>query len=67
MSFDELQAEIALLMNEMENQPHDLHELYEQVHEKLGELKAFGLPLPDDLLDLERKLEAYFAQRSAKS
>ena len=62
MSIDDLQAQIALLVNQMENQPDDLHELYEQIHEKLSELKAYGMPLPKDLVDLEEGLEAYFKQ-----
>jgi hypothetical protein len=62
MSFEDLQAQIAYLVNQMENQPQDLHELHEQIHEKLNELKAYGMPLPKDLVDLDNKLEAYFAQ-----
>lgn len=61
MSFEEIQAEIALLINQMEDQPEDLHELYQQVHAKLSEMKAFGMPLPQDLTDLEKRLEDYFA------
>lgn len=64
MSFEDIQAEISLLMTQMENQPEDLHELYERVREKLNEMKAFGMPLPADLVELEEKLEAHFmAQR----
>jgi hypothetical protein len=29
--------------------------------EKLNEMKAFGMPLPDDLVKLEAALEAEFA------
>jgi len=28
MAFDDLKAELALLINQMENQPEDRHELY---------------------------------------
>ena len=62
MSFEDIKAEIALLMIEMENQPQDLHELYEKIHEKLGELRAFGMPLPNDLVEMEERLENYFSQ-----
>lgn len=61
MSFEDKQAEIALLMQQMENQPEDLHELYAQVREKLNEMRAYGMPLPDDLVDMEKKLESLFA------
>ena len=60
MSFEDIKAEINLLLIEMENQPQDLHELQEKVHEKLRELRAFGMPLPDDLVELEESLEIYF-------
>ncbi len=50
MAFDDLKAELALLINQMENQPEDPHELYLQIREKLNEMRAFGMPLPDDLV-----------------
>lgn len=56
MALEEIKAQIALLMEEMVNQPQDRHELLEQVHEKLNELRAMGLPLPDDLVQLEQDL-----------
>src|SRR5918995_3252707 len=68
MAFDDLKAELALLLNQMENQPEDRHELYLQIREKLNEMRAFGMPLPDDLVRLERELEAEFKaeDRAAK-
>jgi hypothetical protein len=68
MAFDDLKAELALLLNQMENQPEDRHELYLQIREKLNEMRAFGMPLPDDLVRLERELEAEFRleERAAK-
>jgi hypothetical protein len=68
MAFDDLKAELALLLNQMENQPEDRHELYLQIREKLNEMRAFGMPLPDDLVRLERELEAEFkaAERAAR-
>jgi hypothetical protein len=60
MAFEDLKAEIALLFSQMENQPEDRHELYLQIREKLNEMRAFGLPLPDDLVRLEKELEAEF-------
>ena len=68
MAFDDLKAELALLLNQMENQPEDRHELYLQIREKLNEMRVFGMPLPDDLVRLERELEAEFKaeDRAAK-
>ena len=60
MALDAIQAELALLLNQMENQPEDRHELHLMLLEKLNEMRAFGMPLPQDLLDLEASLEAEF-------
>lgn len=62
MSFENIKAEVSLLMTEMQNEPEDRHEVYLQLMEKLRELKAFGLPLPDDLVRFEAALEAEFAR-----
>ena len=45
MALEEIKAQIALLMEEMVNQPQDKHEVLEQVREKLNELRAMGMPL----------------------
>jgi hypothetical protein len=60
MAFEDLKAELALLINQMENQPEDRHELYLQIREKLNEMRVFGMPLPADLVRLEKELEAEF-------
>jgi hypothetical protein len=61
MDFEDVKAEIGILLNDMQNQAEDRHELYLQLMEKLNEMKAFGMPLPDDLVALEKSLEAEFA------
>jgi len=60
MAFDDLKAELALLINQMENQPEDRHELYLQIRERLNEMRAYGMPLPEDLVKFEEELEAQF-------
>jgi hypothetical protein len=69
MAFENTKAEIALLLAAVQDAPHDRHELYLQIMQKLNELKAYGMPLPDDLVALERRLEREFAaeQRDAES
>jgi hypothetical protein len=61
MAFENLEAEIGILMTRMQNEPEDRHELYLQLMEKLNEMKAYGMPLPQDLVDLEKALESEFA------
>lgn len=64
MALEELEAEIGLLVTRMENQPEDRHELYLMLREKLNELRAFGMPVPEDLLKMEAALEAEFASEA---
>jgi hypothetical protein len=67
MALENLKAEIALLLAAMKEQPHDKHELYLEVMQKLNELKAYGMPLPEDLVALERQLEHEFAAEQRAS
>lgn len=60
MAFERIAAELSLLLQEVEKAPANRHELYLQIHEKLKELRALGLPVPDDLAALEARLEAEF-------
>ena len=60
MAFENIKAELGLLLTRMQNEPEDKHELYLQVMEKLNELKAFGMPLPQDLVALEEALGEEF-------
>lgn len=57
---ERLLAEISLLTSQMETQPKDKHEIYLQLREKLNEMRATGMPLPQDLVKLEHRLEAEF-------
>lgn len=57
MAFEELKAQIALLLTSIEENPEDAHELHDLIHQKLAQIKALGLPLPADLVALEKKLE----------
>jgi hypothetical protein len=61
MAFEDKEAELGLLLTQMQNEPDDLHELYEQIRLKLNEMKAYGMPLPADLVQFEHDLEAEFA------
>jgi hypothetical protein len=58
MAFEQLRVQIAMLMDEIAAQPADAHELQESLREKLSEMRALGLPLPEDLVELEAALEA---------
>ena len=60
MSFENLTAELSLLVDEMEGDQVDHHEIYLRIRKKPGQLKATGMSLPEDLVRLERSLETEF-------
>jgi len=57
MAFEEFRLQLAMLMDEIARNPADAHELQESLREKLTEMRALGLPVPDDLAGLEAYLE----------
>jgi hypothetical protein len=65
MAFEDLQAEIAELFRDMTEQPQDAHELAQQIRDMLNQMKATGMPLPQDLVELEARLVADFGEGSA--
>jgi hypothetical protein len=65
MAFEELKAQIGLLLGEMNEQPEDLHELYLQIHQELNQLRVTGMALPADLLALEQRLLTEFPEAPA--
>jgi hypothetical protein len=67
MAFDDLITRINLFFNEAEKEPEDAHQVLEQLHAELAQLKATGQPLPDDLVRLEALLDKEFRARVAKS
>jgi hypothetical protein len=60
MAFENTKAEIAMLLGALQDAPEDRHELYLRIMQKLNELKAYGMPLPADLVELEHHLEREF-------
>ena len=63
MALEELQAQISLLVSQINTQPKDVQELYEQLHLKLNELRGMGQPLPADLVELEKIMLAEIAKK----
>lgn len=57
MAFEDFRVALALLLDEIAKEPDNKHELQETLREKLTEMQAMGLPLPEDLVELEDYLE----------
>ncbi len=61
MREQDLEAGIAMLLEEMAQKPEDAHELFLKLQEMLNVLRAEGLPVPEDLARLEAELAEEFA------
>jgi hypothetical protein len=60
MAFEAIKTEIRALLEASIEEPQDAHELHQQLIDRLNEMKATGMPLPDDLVELEARLTASF-------
>jgi len=62
MAYDEreIEAAISLLIDEMEGEQGDRHEIWLRLQAILGQLRATGMPVPDDLVRMETALEEEF-------
>ena len=60
MDIQELEAAIAVLLDDMEGEQGDSHEIYLRLRQLLDGMRATGMPLPDDLVKLEQDMAAEF-------
>jgi hypothetical protein len=63
MAFETIKAEIALILNEIDKAPDNAHEFYLELHAKLNELRALGMPIATDLLRIEQELQEEFSAK----
>lgn len=63
MALEQLQAQIAVLLQGLEDKPEDAHELHGLLRQHLEQFKAMGLPLPADLVQLEARLDKDFGKK----
>jgi hypothetical protein len=56
----EMEAALSLLLDEMEGEQGPSHEVYLRLVQILDGMRAMGMPVPDDLLAMERDLGAEF-------
>lgn len=67
MAFEIIKAEIKSLLARLSDQPHDSQELEVMLRRKLDELRAFGMPLPDDLVELEAAIDGQLSAEARQS
>lgn len=58
----ELEAAASLLIDQMEGEQGDRHEIWLRLQTTLQQIRATGMPVPDDLARMERELEAEFSR-----
>ncbi len=63
----ELEAALSLLIADMEGEQGDSHEIYLKLRQILASMRAMGMPLPDDLVRMEREMSAEFEAEAAQS
>ncbi len=66
MAIDDLDAEIAYLIDTLEGEQGDLREIEFRLKQTIATLRAEGLPVPDDLKRLEAELDAQLTKIAAE-
>lgn len=62
MAFENIETAIQIWLQDMEHGPEDRYEAYLRLHELISEIRATGMPVPEDLTAYEHELEAEFAE-----
>lgn len=57
MALEEWKVRLRMMLEEATHQPEDLHELQEELREEIAKFRGQGLPVPQDIADLEKALE----------
>ena len=67
MDVDEFRAAVNILVQDMKNNAEDLHEVHLELQELFRHFRATGMPVPEDLVALERQLETSVENSNHKS
>lgn len=62
MKEEEIEVALSLLLEDMEDQGADSHEIYVRLDQLFGSMRALGMPLPEDLVRLHEELAAEFGE-----
>ncbi len=60
MEEQEFENAIAMLLNDMQGDVGDAHEIFLRLKQTLDGMRAIGMPIPDDLAAMERDMAAEF-------
>lgn len=60
MNEQELEVALSLLLEDMEDQGTDSHEIFVRLDQLFNSMRALGMPLPEDLVRLHEELAEGF-------
>ena len=61
MNREELRAALSLLVDEMDGEIEDSHEIYLRLTMLLNQMRALNMPIPGDLAKMETEMSQEFA------
>ena len=61
MNREELRAALSLLVDEMDGEIEDSHEVYLRLTMLLNQMRALNMPIPEDLAKMEADMSQEFA------
>jgi hypothetical protein len=67
MNREELRAALSLLVDEMDGEIEDSHEIYLRLTMLLNQMRALNMPIPEDLAQMERDMSQEFAAEAAEA
>jgi hypothetical protein len=62
MDRKELEAALSLWLTEMDGEIEDRHEAFQRLESILSQMRAMGMPIPDDLAELEAEMAEEFTE-----
>ena len=65
MDLEDLEAELSIILDEMEGPQGDYHEIYLRVRQMIQQMESLGMPPPDDLVKLEQRLDALMKEEAS--
>jgi hypothetical protein len=66
MDREQLEAALSLLLDEMDGEIEDSHEIYLRLTMLLNQMRALNMPIPDDLAQMEAEMSKEFAAEAAE-
>lgn len=67
MNCEELRAALSLLVDEMDGEIEDSHEVYLRLTMLLNQMRALNMPVPEDLAQMEADMSKEFVSEAAEA